>query len=140
MKINMNDIKKIVVEINGSRYEVSARTLAKEKELADINENASHNTVYEHEKLMITAMIGTDAYDKIFPVEEEINMDFMDAVYYGLVDAYTQNEQERKKRDEAEKAKELARQLKPLTDATRELAPAMEAVNREQRRAGQKVK
>lgn len=120
MRIN-TEIKPVVVEIDDKEYEVAPKTV----EIADKLQRAEDAAIkgkkaqFEMWLAHLEILLGRAAVKELFPGGKGENLDRMEAIYYGVLDAFDYNGREtREARAEAtvEEARAISDALKPLAD------------------------
>lgn len=114
------DIREVSVEIDGNTYPVAAKTVAvaeKLKKAQEISEGAKPQ--YELWLSHLEILLGAKAVRALFPDGRNENLDRMEAIYYGVMDAFDVNGRELR-----------AARSDRLTDQAAELADALEPVTR----------
>lgn len=115
------EIKSVIVEIDDKEYEVAAKTVdvAEKLQKAEINARKSGKLAFELWREHLEIVLGRAAVKELFTGGRDENLDRMEAIYYGVMDAFNANGRER--RDErmetsASEAKALVDAIKPLVD------------------------
>lgn len=128
MRIN-TEIDTIIVEIEGEEYLVADKTVA----VADALEAAAKKCVGKPEymlwKAQLEVLLGKDAVKRLFSSGQNENIDRMERIYQGVLQAFDTNSTApamEQINDRADKLVELSRSLVPLTEllkqATRMIA------------------
>lgn len=136
-------IEKAVVSINGKEYAVAERAVPLERKLMDIQtkeKNGGYVFAFEIWADTIEILLGEEAKNELFPDMETANVDFMERVFHGVLEAYKKPSETYKESTTKQKAtaatseiRKMVQEISPLMDA----AGKMEGMNREQRRAVQ---
>lgn len=82
-KIELTTPVKKVLEINGKDYPIAARTGALEQRIiAEHDKKLGTMTEYEQYRVIISLLLGENAFAELFPHGEEENLDMMAQVAY----------------------------------------------------------
>ena len=108
MVIN-TDIRDIIVEIDGAEYPVAAKTIDVAEKLEDANRKyVGKARQYELWLAHLRILLGAEAVKEIFPGGKKENLDRMEAIYIGCMQAFNYN---RPKADELKGNLEAIRQV-----------------------------
>lgn len=115
------EINPIVVEIEDKEYEVAPRTVEVAEKLKRAEETAIKDKKPEFSLWLaqLEILLGRAAVKELFPGGKGENLDRMEAIYYGVLNAFDYNGREaRDARTEetVEQAKEISEALKPLAE------------------------
>lgn len=113
------EIKSVIVEIDDKEYPVAAKTVevAERIRKAEMDAAKSGKMAYELWREHLDILLGRAAVKELFPGGKGENLDRMELIYYGVMDAFNANGRE--VRDErmtnaASEAKAIAEALKPV--------------------------
>lgn len=88
-KIELKTPVKKILEINGKDYPLASRTGALEKRIiAEHDRKLGTMTEYEQYKVIISLLLGENAFAELFPNGEEENLDMMAQVAYVAQDEF----------------------------------------------------
>lgn len=115
------EIKPVVVVIEDKEYAVTMKTVEAAERLQKAEKAAvdGKQAQFELWKAQLEILLGRPAVRDLFPGGKAENLDRMEAIYYGVMDAFDYNGREaREARAEASTAdvKAMAEALKPLAD------------------------
>ncbi|MEA4899327.1 MAG: hypothetical protein VB115_13955 [Christensenellaceae bacterium] len=115
------DIKPVVVEIDDKEYAVAAKTVDIAEKLQKAEETAVKTAKPQFELWLqhLEILLGRAAVRELFPGGKNENLDRMEAIYYGVLDAFNYNGREARSaraEDTVTEAKAIAEALKPLGD------------------------
>ncbi len=128
------DIQNIIVEIDDVEYVLAEKTVAVAEKLQKIETDAikAKNAVYTVWMNQLEVLLGKQAMKALFPKGKGENLDRMEMIYAGVMEAFDHNGKERKSDKASETVDELsqvAKQLKPLTDLLNAVANKPETKN-----------
>jgi hypothetical protein len=120
MRIDI-EITPVVVEIDDREYELASKTVDVAEKLQKAEEAAIKAKKPEFTLWLqhLEILLGRAAVKELFPGGKAENIDRMEAIYYGVMNAFDHNGREaREARAEAtiEEAKAISGALKPLAD------------------------
>ena len=115
------EIRPVIVEIDGREYPVAPKTVGVLEKLRRSEDDAVKAGRMRHELIMehLELLLGRPAVREIFPSGRDENVDRMEAVYAGVLDAFDANSRQRREaRTDAVtgELRQLADQLRPLAD------------------------
>lgn len=120
------DVAKIVVEIDDNEYELADRTIELMKKLVKIEEDSVASGRLEPEKQLdqLQLLMGKEAVRKVFPKGQKENADRLNAIYYGVIQAFDTNAA----RVRAESAQARREELNAVTEPLKPLAEVLAAM------------
>lgn len=120
------DVAKIVVEIDDNEYELADRTIELMKKLVKIEEDSVASGRLEPEKQLdqLQLLMGKEAVRKVFPKGQKENADRLNAIYYGVIQAFDTNAA----RVRAENAQARREELNAVTEPLKPLAEVLAAM------------
>ena len=115
------EINPVVVEIDGKEYEVAAKTVGTAEKMKAAEDSAirAKKAQYEMWLAQMEVLIGRAAVKELFPNGKGENLDRMEAIFYGIVDAFNYNGREARTartEDSVSEARAIADALNPLAD------------------------
>ena len=118
------EIRPVIVEIDGKEYDVAPKTV----ELLEKLRHAEDTTVkagkmrHEMEIEQLEILLGRQAVRELFSAGKRENVDRVDAIYYGVLDAFDASSRERREARTdamADEFRAMAEALKPMAAITR---------------------
>lgn len=111
-------VKRVAVEIEGNRYEVAPKTVAVAERLRKAAESAEGaKAQYQLWLDQLGILLGKTALKRLFPAGKNENLDRMELIYLGVIDAFDAGGREaREARDArvAQAVEAMQKQLEPL--------------------------
>lgn len=138
MRINIDDIQKVTVEIGEYTYDVAEKTASLCEKLNAIIDNANRNNagVISVDDMFryMEYVLGKKAVNEIFPKKMEENYDRIMLVYYGVSDAFNYNTS---RINDDRRAREMRPAMDLINNMSESVKPISE-LNRQQRRTSGK--
>ena len=117
------DIERVSVEIEGEEYEVAEKTVAVADALIDAAARCDGKPQYKLWLAELEVLLGADAVRRLFPDGKRENIDRMQRIHAGVLEAFEYNS-----RAVLERQAQLQREaLEPMTDFLRQLESALKA-------------
>lgn len=117
------DVDRVLVEIEGAEYEVAPKTVAVADALIDAAARCDGKPEYKQYLADLEVLLGADAVRRLFPDGKRENIDRMQRIHAGVLDAFEYNS-----RTVQEQAAQRQREaLEPMSDFLRQLAQALNA-------------
>lgn len=117
------DVDRVLVEIEGAEYEVAPKTVAVADALIDAAARCDGKPEYKQYLADLEVLLGADAVRRLFPDGKRENIDRMQRIHAGVLDAFEYNS-----RAVQEHAAQRQREsLEPMSDFLRQLAQALNA-------------
>ncbi len=117
------EVDRVFVEIEGSEYEVAEKTVAVADALIDAAARCDGKPQYRLWIAELEVLLGADAVRRLFPDGKRENIDRMQRIHAGVLEAFEYNS-----RAVQEHAAQRQREaLAPMNDFLRQLAQAMNA-------------
>ena len=115
------EIQPVIVEIEDKEYPVAAKTVDVAEKLHKAEDDAvkGGKPQFELWKAQLEILLGRAAVKELFAGGKTENLDRMEAIYYGVMNAFDYNGREAREaraEETAATAKDLAEALKPLAD------------------------
>lgn len=124
MTIN-TDIRDVIVEIDGTEYPVAAKTIDVAEKLEEANRRyVGKAKQYELWLAHLRILLGADAVKEIFPGGKKENLDRMEAIYLGCMQAFNYN------RPKAEENEQQLDELKENLEAVRQMNEFLRRLDR----------
>ena len=112
------DIERVSVEIEGDEYKVAEKTVAVADALIDAAARCDGKPEYKQYLADLEVLLGADAVRRLFPDGKRENIDRMQRIHAGVLDAFDYNS--RVMQDaQAERQREM---LAPVSDFMRQTA------------------
>ena len=117
------DVDRVLVEIEGAEYEVAPKTVAVADALIDAAARCDGKPEYRLWLAELEVLLGADAVRRLFPDGKRENIDRMQRIHAGVLDAFEYNS-----RAVQEQAAQRQREaLEPMSDFLRQLAQVLNA-------------
>lgn len=117
------DIERVRIEIEGEEYEVAPKTVAVADALIDAAARCDGKPEYKQYLADLEVLLGADAVRRLFPDGKRENIDRMQRIHAGVLEAFDYNN-----RAVQEQAAQRQREaLEPMSDFLRQLAQALNA-------------
>ena len=117
------EIDRVRVEIDGEEYAVAEKTIATAEALIDAAQRCEGKPQYRLWLAEIEVLLGTDAVRKLFHDGKRENIDRIQRIHAGVLEAFDHNAQA-----VLERQAQLQREaLEPVTDFLRQLESALKA-------------
>ena len=117
------DVDRVLVEIEGAEYEVAPKTVAVADALIDAAARCDGKPEYRLWLAELEVLLGADAVRRLFPDGKRENIDRMQRIHAGVLEAFEYNS-----RAVQEQAAQRQREaLEPMSDFLRQLAQALNA-------------
>ena len=115
------EIRPVIVEIDGKEYDVAPKTVELLEKLRGVEDAAVKAGRMRHEMEMeqLELLLGRQAVRELFSAGKRENVDRVDAIYYGVLDAFDASSRERREARTDAMADEfsaIAEALKPLAE------------------------
>lgn len=115
------EIRPVIVEIDGKEYDVAPKTVELLEKLRGVEDAAVKAGKMRHEMEMeqLELLLGRQAVRELFSAGKKENVDRVDAIYYGVLDAFDASSRERREARTDAMADEfsaIAEALKPLAE------------------------
>ena len=115
------EIRPVIVEIDGKEYDVAPKTVELLEKLRGVEDAAVKGGKMRHEMEMeqLELLLGRQAVRELFSAGKRENVDRVDAIYYGVLDAFDASSRERREARTDAMADEfsaIAEALKPLAE------------------------
>ena len=115
------EVRPVIVEIDGKEYAVAPKTVELLEKLrrADTAAAKAGKMPHENEIDQLELLLGRQAVKELFAAGKKENVDRVDAIYYGVLDAFDASSRERREARTdamAEELRAIADALKPVTD------------------------
>lgn len=124
MTIN-TDIRDVIVEIDGAEYPVAEKTIDVAEKLEEANKkHVGKSRQYELWLAHLRILLGAEAVKALFPGGKNENLDRMEAIYLGCMEAFNYNNKR------AESDERQLDELKGNLDAIRQLNELLRRVER----------
>ena len=117
------DVDRVLVEIEGAEYEVAPKTVAVADALIDAAARCDGKPEYKQYLADLEVLLGADAVRRLFPDGKRENIDRMQRIHAGVLEAFEYNSSAVKENAANRMLKELA----PMSDFLRQLAQALNA-------------
>lgn len=117
------DIERVRIEIEGEEYEVAPKTVAVADALIDAAARCDGKPEYKQYLADLEVLLGADAVRRLFPDGKRENIDRMQRIHAGVLEAFEYNS-----RAVQEQAAQRQREaLEPMSDFLRQLAQVLNA-------------
>ena len=115
------EIRPVIVEIDGKEYDVSPKTVELLEKLRGVEDAAVKAGKMRHEMEIeqLELLLGRQAVRGLFKAGKNENVDRVDAIYYGVLEAFDASSRERREARTDAMADEfsaIAEALKPLAE------------------------
>lgn len=115
------EIRPVIVEIDGKEYNVAPKTVELLEKLRGVEDAAVKAGKMRHEMEMeqLELLLGRQAVRELFSAGKKENVDRVDAIYYGVLDAFDASSRERREARTdamADEFRAIAETLKPLAE------------------------
>lgn len=115
------EIRPVIVEIDGKEYNVAPKTVELLEKLRGVEDAAVKAGKMRHEMEMeqLELLLGRQAVRGLFKAGKNENVDRVDAIYYGVLEAFDASSRERREARTDAMADEfsaIAEALKPLAE------------------------
>lgn len=115
------EIRPVIVEIDGKEYNVAPKTVELLEKLRGVEDAAVKASKMRHEMEMeqLELLLGRQAVRELFSAGKRENVDRVDAIYYGVLEAFDASSRERREARTDAMADEfsaIAEALKPLAE------------------------
>lgn len=114
---------------NGNTFHLVPRTIAVEKKMLDLQHNSGLTADYEVEIAVLKILLQDGEFLAAYPVEDEIDLDDLDVLYWAVIDKYKSVKQaemnkrtERKYADATQKMNAVTAQVSKLKNTVVEVA------------------
>jgi len=117
------EISPVIVEIEDKEYPVAVKTIEIAEKLQKAEDAAVKGKKSEFEMWLahLEILLGRAAVKELFPGGKNENLDRMEAIYYGVLNAFNYNGHEAR----ASRADEAVEEAKAISDALKPLAELM---------------
>ena len=115
------EIRQVIVEIDGKEYNVAPKTVELLEKLRGVEDAAVKAGKMRHEMEMeqLELLLGRQAVRGLFKAGKNENVDRVDAIYYGVLEAFDASSRERREARTdamADEFRAIADTLKPLAE------------------------
>ena len=115
------EIRPVIVEIDGKEYNVAPKTVELLEKLRGVEDAAVKAGKMRHEMEMeqLELLLGRQAVRGLFSAGKKENVDRVDAIYYGVLEAFDASSRERREARTdamADEFRAIAETLKPLAE------------------------
>lgn len=115
------EIRPVIVEIDGKEYNVAPKTVELLEKLRGVEDAAVKAGKMRHEMEMeqLELLLGRQAVRELFSAGKMENVDRVDAIYYGVLEAFDASSRERREARTdamADEFRAIAETLKPLAE------------------------
>lgn len=115
------EIRPVIVEIDGKEYDVAPKTVELLEKLRGVEDAAVKAGRMRHEMEIeqLELLLGRQAVRELFSAGKKENVDRVDAIYYGVLDAFDASSRERREARTdamADEFRAIAETLKPLAE------------------------
>ena len=115
------EIRPVIVEIDGKEYDVAPKTVELLEKLRGVEDAAVKAGRMRHEMEMeqLELLLGRQAVRELFKAGKNENVDRVDAIYYGVLEAFDASIRERREARTdamADEFRAIAETLKPLAE------------------------
>lgn len=115
------EIRPVIVDIDGKEYNVAPKTVELLEKLRGVEDAAVKAGKMRHEMEIeqLELLLGRQAVRGLFKAGKNENVDRVDAIYYGVLEAFDASSRERREARTdamAEELRAIADALKPVTD------------------------
>lgn len=115
------EIRPVIVEIDGKEYNVAPKTVELLEKLRGVEDAAVKAGKMRHEMEMeqLELLLGRQAVRELFSAGKRENVDRVDAIYYGVLEAFDASSRERREARTdamADEFRAIADTLKPLAE------------------------
>lgn len=117
------DVDRVLVEIEGAEYEVAPKTVAVADALIDAAARCDGKPEYKQYLADLEVLLGADAVRRLFPDGKRENIDRMQRIHAGVLEAFEYNSRAVQEQN-AQRQREA---LEPMSDFLRQLAQALNA-------------
>lgn len=117
------DIERVRIEIEGEEYEVAPKTVAVADALIDAAARCDGKPEYKQYLADLEVLLGADAVRRLFPDGKRENIDRMQRIHAGVLEAFDYNN----RAVQEQKAQRQRESLEPMSDFLRQLAQALNA-------------
>lgn len=117
------DVDRVLVEIEGAEYEVAPKTVAVADALIDAAARCDGKPEYKQYLADLEVLLGADAVRRLFPDGKRENIDRMQRIHAGVLDAFEYNS----RAVQEHVAQRQRESLEPMSDFLRQLAQALNA-------------
>ena len=117
------DVDRVLVEIEGAEYEVAPKTVAVADALIDAAARCDGKPEYRLWLAELEVLLGADAVRRLFPDGKRENIDRMQRIHAGVLEAFDYNS----RAVQEQKAQRQREALEPMSDFLRQLAQALNA-------------
>ena len=117
------DVDRVLVEIEGAEYEVAPKTVAVADALIDAAARCDGKPEYKQYLADLEVLLGADAVRRLFPDGKRENIDRMERIHAGVLEAFDYNS----RAVQEQKAQRQRESLEPMSDFLRQLAQALNA-------------
>lgn len=115
------EIRPVIVEIDGKEYNVAPKTVELLEKLRGVEDAAVKAGRMRHEMEIeqLELLLGRQAVRELFSAGKKENVDRVDAIYYGVLEAFDASSRERREARTdamADEFRAIAETLKPLAE------------------------
>lgn len=115
------EIRPVIVEIDGKEYNVAPKTVELLEKLRGVEDAAVKAGKMRHEMEMeqLELLLGRQAVRELFSAGKKENVDRVDAIYYGVLEAFDASSRERREARTdamADEFRAIAETLTPLAE------------------------
>lgn len=117
------EIERVRIEIEGEEYEVAPKTVAVADALIDAAARCDGKPEYKQYLADLEVLLGADAVRRLFPDGKRENIDRMQRIHAGVLEAFDYNN----RAVQEQKAQRQRESLEPMSDFLRQLAQVLNA-------------
>lgn len=115
------EIRPVIVEIDGKEYDVAPKTVELLEKLRGVEDAAVKAGKMRHEMEIeqLELLLGRQAVRELFSAGKRENVDRVDAIYYGVLEAFDASSRERREARTdamADEFRAIAETLKPMAE------------------------
>ncbi|MDO4547542.1 MAG: hypothetical protein Q4D04_05565 [Clostridia bacterium] len=128
-------VKRVAVEIEGNLYEVEPKTVATAERLKQAEHSAEGEKArYQLWLDQLGILLGKAAVKRLFPAGKNENLDRMELIYLGVMDAFdagARQAREARNQQAVKAIEDMEKQLRPLRELLESVSAQYEMIGRE---------
>ncbi len=133
MKVDLSlAMRDVSVEIDGMEFPVAKRTVRTDRQLTKLLERyqAEKDTIKPYEMWLeaIGILLGEDVRAMLFAAGEDENLDRMEAIYWGVLRAYSRNRMDMEQERNSRQVEQLRETIGPLNRELSEMSGVIRMV------------
>lgn len=133
MKVDLSlAMRDVSVEIEGAEYPVAKKTIRTDRQLTALLERfqANKDTIKPYEIWLeaISILLGEDVRATLFTAGENENLDRMEAIYWGVLRAYSRNRRDMEQERNSRQMEQLRETIGPLNKELSEMSDVIRMV------------